>query len=423
MNLGKRIYELRKKNSLSQEQLAEQIGVARQTISKWELGETAPDIKQAQALCRIFNVSLDEFVGNASEEDKDAHHNEYLTTTQLYRRKALPWKKIIVIVISVICSLLAIFMILNIFYRTYIIRPQYTEIISKTIVINRKGQAQLRKIDTGAIVFNADGKPAIACSLPERFAPSEEIDGLYIDDSGNYIKFNSDYAANIINPLMGTKYYSYYTSHGANSYLDMLRLAMYSDVPESLMLASDEELHLAGGAQIIRDYLCADRDADYYELGGELASNGKILIYGFALNFNDKTWLVTLKDYEDNYYFITVKDSIGIGSSIEALVDFLSSIYAGNALRYFEAKNSAAMQAATAAYKEYYAIDLADDGKVDYEYFVYKTSDGRFVSIHNTVIGVYNRLDDALSSMMTDHDGDRLHETCVENLFAYDASN
>ena len=46
MELGKQIYELRKKANLSQEQLAEKVGVSRQTISKWELGETAPDLSK-----------------------------------------------------------------------------------------------------------------------------------------------------------------------------------------------------------------------------------------------------------------------------------------------------------------------------------------------------------------------------------------
>ena len=68
MELGKQIYELRKKANLSQEQLAEQVGVSRQTISNWELGETAPDIKQAQILSQIFNVSLDELTGNDTKE-------------------------------------------------------------------------------------------------------------------------------------------------------------------------------------------------------------------------------------------------------------------------------------------------------------------------------------------------------------------
>lgn len=64
MEIGNKIMKLRKKNGLSQEDLAEKIGVARQTISKWELDETSPDLKQAKELSKIFNVSLDELVSN-----------------------------------------------------------------------------------------------------------------------------------------------------------------------------------------------------------------------------------------------------------------------------------------------------------------------------------------------------------------------
>ena len=55
MELGNKILELRKKEKLSQEELAEKINVTRQTISKWELNETTPDIKQAKELSKIFN--------------------------------------------------------------------------------------------------------------------------------------------------------------------------------------------------------------------------------------------------------------------------------------------------------------------------------------------------------------------------------
>ena len=64
MEIGNKIMNLRKKNGLSQEELADKVGVARQTISKWELGETSPDIKQAKELSKIFNVSLDELTDN-----------------------------------------------------------------------------------------------------------------------------------------------------------------------------------------------------------------------------------------------------------------------------------------------------------------------------------------------------------------------
>lgn len=64
MELGNKILTLRKKNNITQEELAEQLNVTRQTISKWELGETSPDIKQAKELSQIFKVSLDELVDN-----------------------------------------------------------------------------------------------------------------------------------------------------------------------------------------------------------------------------------------------------------------------------------------------------------------------------------------------------------------------
>lgn len=64
MNLGNKIMTLRKKNNMSQEELAEKVGVTRQTISKWELEETSPDISQAKILSNIFKVSLDELVNN-----------------------------------------------------------------------------------------------------------------------------------------------------------------------------------------------------------------------------------------------------------------------------------------------------------------------------------------------------------------------
>lgn len=64
MEIGNKILELRKQKNLSQEQLAEKMGVARQTISKWELGETSPDLEQSKQLSQLFNVSLDDLTNN-----------------------------------------------------------------------------------------------------------------------------------------------------------------------------------------------------------------------------------------------------------------------------------------------------------------------------------------------------------------------
>lgn len=59
MSLSKRIYELRKSNRMSQEALAEKINVSRQSISKWESGETVPEIDRVIELSKVFGVSTD----------------------------------------------------------------------------------------------------------------------------------------------------------------------------------------------------------------------------------------------------------------------------------------------------------------------------------------------------------------------------
>ena len=64
MQLGNNIQTLRKKKGLSQEKLAEKINVTRQTISNWELGETAPNPEQLILLSKQFDISIDELVGN-----------------------------------------------------------------------------------------------------------------------------------------------------------------------------------------------------------------------------------------------------------------------------------------------------------------------------------------------------------------------
>ena len=58
-----KLIELRKNKGLSQEELAEQLGVSRQAVSNWERGETLPDTKQLIALSNIYDVSVDELLG------------------------------------------------------------------------------------------------------------------------------------------------------------------------------------------------------------------------------------------------------------------------------------------------------------------------------------------------------------------------
>lgn len=62
MNLGNSLFHARKKCGLSQEAVAEKLGVSRQTISKWETEETIPDIYQTKKMAALYHVTLDELL-------------------------------------------------------------------------------------------------------------------------------------------------------------------------------------------------------------------------------------------------------------------------------------------------------------------------------------------------------------------------
>lgn len=62
MIFADKLIQLRKKAGWSQEELAEQMNVSRQSVSKWEGDETIPDIRQAKKMAVLYHLSLDELI-------------------------------------------------------------------------------------------------------------------------------------------------------------------------------------------------------------------------------------------------------------------------------------------------------------------------------------------------------------------------
>ncbi len=88
MNLGNSLFHARKKSGFSQEEVAEKIGVSRQTISKWETDETLPDIRQSKKLSVLYNVTLDELI----EFDVDVKEiQEMIEKTNVKTEEKIDW--------------------------------------------------------------------------------------------------------------------------------------------------------------------------------------------------------------------------------------------------------------------------------------------------------------------------------------------
>ena len=66
MSLGENLLNLRKKAGLSQEGVADKLGVSRQTVSKWETDQTIPDLIKAKLLSKLYNVSNDYLISGSN---------------------------------------------------------------------------------------------------------------------------------------------------------------------------------------------------------------------------------------------------------------------------------------------------------------------------------------------------------------------
>ena len=119
MEFSKKLYELRKEKSFSQEELADKLNVARQTISKWENGITTPDTNNLIELSKIFEISIDELLCNNCKKESDKE-----------KKKTSKTKKIIIMIIALIIIICVIMFLIKIINR-YNIVDKFTDYYMK----------------------------------------------------------------------------------------------------------------------------------------------------------------------------------------------------------------------------------------------------------------------------------------------------
>ncbi len=116
MKFEEKLVKLRKSNGLSQEQLAERLGVSRQAISRWESGDSTPDMINLLGLCECFNVTSDYLIHDDYESDEDMpiirEKNEEITNIRT-NRKIYHLISAICFLIAVCCSVFGILVSVN----------------------------------------------------------------------------------------------------------------------------------------------------------------------------------------------------------------------------------------------------------------------------------------------------------------------
>lgn len=117
MNLSDNILQMRRALGLSQEQLAEQLGVSRQSVSKWETGQSAPELEKLMALSRVFGVSTDALLGDPQAEagsaPTEAPMSDYIRANFLRRLLTIGWVTSLVGVLALIAEWISLYFIRN----------------------------------------------------------------------------------------------------------------------------------------------------------------------------------------------------------------------------------------------------------------------------------------------------------------------
>lgn len=103
MTLGEKIYKLRNERNMTQEQLAEKLGVTRQSISKWEGDLVKPEIEKLKAMAKLFEVSLDDLISDEAAEVKPAKTDRLERDANIY--------KFVSIITAGICLVMIVIMI------------------------------------------------------------------------------------------------------------------------------------------------------------------------------------------------------------------------------------------------------------------------------------------------------------------------
>ncbi|MBQ7409888.1 MAG: helix-turn-helix transcriptional regulator [Clostridia bacterium] len=128
MKFNERLLDLRKKNGWSQEELGEKLGVSRQTISKWESGQTTPELEKLRNLAKLFNTSVDELI---NEEEKDNRLEDIVNENVQIKPKNKTGKKVCFLIIL---SLILLYIIIVVHRFLIIVKSQeiLTDAFSKT---------------------------------------------------------------------------------------------------------------------------------------------------------------------------------------------------------------------------------------------------------------------------------------------------
>ena len=112
MNLGERLFELRKSKNLTQDDVAEKLNVTRQTVSKWETNQSTPDFDKIVPICELFEIGVEELLTGKKEEKQEKNEEQEEKKEKVLTKQEAKEKSAKVVSGSVFIYILAVALIM-----------------------------------------------------------------------------------------------------------------------------------------------------------------------------------------------------------------------------------------------------------------------------------------------------------------------
>lgn len=112
MNLGEKLFELRKTKNLTQDEVAEKLNVTRQTISKWETNQSSPDFDKIVPICELFEIGVEELLTGKKEEKQEKNEEQEEKKEKVLTKQEAKEKSAKVVSGSIFIYILAVALIM-----------------------------------------------------------------------------------------------------------------------------------------------------------------------------------------------------------------------------------------------------------------------------------------------------------------------
>lgn len=202
MNLGNKITKLRKKEKMSQEVLANKIGVSRQTISNWELNITKPDTDHIKKMSKIFNISIDEILDN---DIRDIMEEKISNTEKLTNKNT---KSIKILLITLYFIILTGLIYVIVYYST---KRDFTSKYEGVYICDLNDENKKDHVDTGIFFIywedNKDGTYSVVIEINSDDPAFQDYEEKGIYGNGNMIYGRIYAGTSLMDAIDAAEYY------------------------------------------------------------------------------------------------------------------------------------------------------------------------------------------------------------------------